>query len=367
MRGMYLRSNAILWPLLATGLSVLIGTFAVFAPVTVHAEEPISIFGVPPDPKLSFVLGTAWALYLDGTIDGDAGKRLEAYIEVHHVPDSSWVILNSPGGNLFGGMELGRVIRKHDLRTDIGIREAGSDRTLAFEPGGCYSACTLAYLGGSFRFLNKGSHFGIHRFAFTAPQKDEADLAQIASASIMSYLTEMGVDNEFFALSTLASSQEIYEPLLDTLKKLNAVTYGFQKPTWSIESNNGDLYLKGQRQTVYGLNKFIMFCLHPRQMTLYAIFDPQRRDNELLAFPAHSLVIDEKSEPIRPLKKEIKNGWFNAFYALTPSEVSRIARAQSVGVIVRPAYDAPAFLGFNSLPLNEGANKLKGLLKSCGF
>jgi len=59
-------------------------------------------------------------LYLSGPIDIDAAARLETYIVANHVPRESWAILDSPGGNLYGGMELGRVIRKYDLRTNIG-------------------------------------------------------------------------------------------------------------------------------------------------------------------------------------------------------------------------------------------------------
>jgi hypothetical protein len=335
---------------------------------SVAKDLKMSIVGVPPDPKYILVLGTAWTIFLDGPVDAQAAERLDAYFSQHNIPDESWVILNSPGGNLFEGMELGRVIRKHRLRVDVGKRQQSmSPSSDKYDAGGCYSACTLAYVGGSFRYLNIGSHFGIHRFAFDSPQKNEADIAQIASATIVTYLRSMDIDPDFFSQSTKASAAEIYEPPLQDLKQLNVVTYGFDKPRWSVESNNGVLYLKGERKTVYGINKFILFCNERSKITLYIIFDSQKRDAVLMSFPAHSLMIDGRQEPIVPIRKEIKNGWFNSAYELNLHQLSEMTTASSVGVIVQGGYGAPVFLGFDSMPFQDGAKKLAGLLNSCGI
>jgi hypothetical protein len=197
---------------------------ALFLPLLSFVQSPLAqettkldIVGFPEDQKLQAFMGNAWALYLNGPIDNNAGQRLEDYILQHKVPTESWAVLNSPGGSLFGGMELGRVIRKYNLRTDVGARTKQSSRTYDYEAGGCYSACTLAYVGGSFRFLHDGSHFGIHRFAFSSPQENGIDLAQVASASIVAYLRSMDIDTDLFTLSTTARPSEIYEPSLQEL------------------------------------------------------------------------------------------------------------------------------------------------------
>ena len=195
----------------------------------------MNISGFSENSQLQFVLGTAWALYLDGPIDSDAPKRLEAFILKNKVPARSWVILNSDGGSLLAGMRLGTIIRKNEFRTDVGERRSTSSRTFEYDVGSCYSACTLAYTGGTFRFLKNGSHFGIHRFAFSKPEEHSTDVAQIASASIVAYLRSMDIDPDFFTLSTRAGPAEIFEPPRQTLERVNVVTDGFQKPKWSIE------------------------------------------------------------------------------------------------------------------------------------
>jgi hypothetical protein len=329
-------------------------------------RETLAILGIPQDPQFAPILGNAWALYLDGPIDSEAALRLDNYIKQNKVPRDSWVILNSPGGSLLQGMELGKVIRKYNLRTDVGVRPKGASRRLEYDPGGCYSACTLAYLGGSFRFLHSGSHFGVHRFASISPKNNEGDIAQVASAVIVGYLRAMDVNPDFFSLSTQVGSNEIFEPSIKQLEELNVVTYGFGRPTWTIESNNGILYLKGERDTEYGTNKLILMCQNRSTMVLHIIFDPQRRDEAALQFPAHSLVIDGNEQPISSAWKKVLNGWFNSEYVLTPSQLDALRRAHTVGVIVQPEYGAPIFLGFDKMPFDEGARKLDGLLANCG-
>lgn len=134
-----------------------------------------------------------------------------------------------------------------------------------------------------------------------------------------------------------------------------------------MESSGGVVYLKGERDTVYGINKYILTCDATSKMILHVIFDPQRRNSWVLSAKAHSLVIDDHETPISPAMKLITNGWFNAEYVLSPEQVISIRRAKTLGLIVQEAYGAPVFLGFNRLPFGDGAAKLDGLMNSCGI
>jgi hypothetical protein len=78
-------------------------------------------------------------------------------------------------------------------------------------------------------------------------------------------------------------------------------------------------------------------------------------------------MIDGQKYRITPTSKEIVNGWFNADYVLTKQQLLAIGRAKSVGVMVQASHDAPIFLGFESMPFEDGAKKLVGLLNSCSF
>jgi len=105
----------------------------------------------PPTPIAEKLMGNnQWTIFATGEIDADAGKRLAKLIADKRIPTiSSLLYLHSPGGSLLGGMDLGRVIRNNLLVTYIGRLNAAAD---IVEPGYCYSACALAFLGGEYRY-----------------------------------------------------------------------------------------------------------------------------------------------------------------------------------------------------------------------
>ncbi len=309
-------------------------------------------------------MGTAWSLFLDGEIDADSPTHLEEYLKRNEVPPWSYVVLNSPGGNLYAGMELGRIIRKNHLRTDIGQKVSKLGR-FEVQKGVCFSACTLAYVGGEFRYIKDGSKFGVHRFFFSKSSDNSVDISQIASAEIVAYLQSMDIATELFSESTRAAADEINVLSVEKLQELNIVTNGFQRPKWSLETKIGQIYLKGERETVYGINKFIVMCRDKKQIVLYVVVDPQGRKDEIQLMGSHKLVVDGNYTKLEPFNKQVTNGWFNAFYNLNSRQVQAMRNAKNVGVIMQSRPDAPFFLGFDYMPLNEGKEMLGAFLNNC--
>ena len=328
-------------------------------------EKRMTIEGFAPELPIA-IAGTAWFIFLDGAIDSAAASRLEQYIKRHRIPERSFVYLNSPGGSLIAGIELGRLIRKYGLSTDVGKRAVGAIRRFDVEAGRCYSAWAYAYLGGQFRYLKQGSRYGVHQFSTASPKGGDEGTAQIAAAIIVEYMRSMDVDTELFSLSVSAAPKGINEIDTQTLERLNAVNGGRTRPVWTIESTEGQLYFKGERMTAEsGINKFMLFCSEGRKVMLYAIFDALRRDDELMLFPAHSLLVDDQEFRINVESKSIRNGWYNGIYGLSLREIQALRNANQVGVSLRFAYDAPVFFGFQGMPLADGRQKLLGLLNQC--
>jgi hypothetical protein len=213
------------------------------APVA-GADDTMVFRTEPPDPRFVFATGTAWNVYAEGVIDQDAPKRAEQLIEQLHIPPNSTVYLNSPGGNLYAGMELGRVFRKSWFNTNVG-KQAGP-----WSPSGgeCLSACTLTFLGGRFRFLGSDSIYGVHRFSADASLPYALDVGQVGSAAILQYIREMGADPELLNEISRAGSDEINVLPKARLKELSVVNDGQGKTTWTVESKGNPvpmLYLKG--------------------------------------------------------------------------------------------------------------------------
>jgi hypothetical protein len=331
----------------------------------------------PSDWQLLFDLPNIWKIFADGPIDDGASARLEQYIQAHRVPNQSIIFLNSPGGSLLGGLQLGRVLRRHNFSTYIGRSDGdpkftppplgnGFSKEL---PGECFSACALAFLGGKFRYIDAKSAYGVHRFSFLIEQPTNADTAQILSASIAQYLQEMGIDSLFFTIMTRAAPSDISILSRQELEKLNVINNGRDKAVWSVESLPTGIYLKGQQDTVYGLDKYMITCDPHGNIFLFINFDAQGRGKQLIDdFKADSIVIDGNFIPIGGQEiygPVLKNGFINVFYNLTGQLLSKIEQAKTVGYAMQRTYDAPGFFGFAYMDFSAGAKKLPGFLKVC--
>lgn len=349
--------------------TVLLFALIMFCTLSKNADA-LSINGLPPTLKgmtqdqAARIIGSNWIVYLDGPIEADSGEQLEKYIRNNKVPANSLFVLNSMGGNAVGGMEMGRVIRKYGFETSVGREARNRDPDMrSAQPGECYSACVFAYMGGKFRYLSKDSKLGVHRFYFKEKVDNAADVAQIATAAIVNFLSEMEIDPNFISIMTIASGKEIYEPRRDTLEQFNVVNNGFTKTTWSFQNVDSLIYLKGERDTTYGINKFILTC--GDGPTLYIIFDPQGRINEVQQMKAQTLVINGLYFPLKPADIVIKNGWVNATYPLNNEIVQKLYNAKSVGVIFQWTNASPIFLGFDAMPFEGAISKLDAIFKNC--
>jgi hypothetical protein len=99
-----------------------------------------------------------------GGIDTGDSERFRAALDAAAPIDEVW--LDSPGGALEEGMEMGRILRARRLTTRI--------------PRGlqCISACNFIFMGGKIRYVETGGVFGVHMFASNAADMIRNDLAK---------------------------------------------------------------------------------------------------------------------------------------------------------------------------------------------
>lgn len=100
--------------------------------------------------------------------------------------------LSSLGGNLSGAIQVGQLIREHEINTQTGFKESV-----------CYSACTYAFMGGVIRELGPLAKFGLHQF-YSKNNDLSASSSQSVTAILSLYLDIMGIDKKVLqvALST---------------------------------------------------------------------------------------------------------------------------------------------------------------------
>ena len=113
-------------------------------------------------------------------VDGrfEAGDEIKFRTQVGRLTKAV-VVFNSDGGDTKAGIEIGKTIRLKSFATAVldGFR--------------CASACALAWLGGSPRFMQRGAQIGFHAtYVVRGGQPSESG---VGNALVGSYLTQIGL------------------------------------------------------------------------------------------------------------------------------------------------------------------------------
>jgi hypothetical protein len=331
---------------------------------------------IPPNQPIE-LFGNAWQIFAEGELDSKSAEKLQKLIEINKIPDRSRIYLNSLGGSLSGGIELGKVIRKNGLYTNVGkldgIKEENKIKGITWKDplissANCMSACVLSYMGGTFRFLINKSNLGVHRFYSGNGQMD-SDIAQITSSYVLQYINSMGVDDSIFHEMVKVGKDDINILSKNLSNKLNLVNEGFGITAWTLQSANGGIYVKGERNTWRGVNKFLTACdISNKKIFQTFIFDTEGRDQDLAKMQSVSIFINSKAIPVEKYmwsKPIISNNVLTVYMTLPQELMLAIINSESIGVAFQFAYDAPFFLGFEGMNSSDGKEKLENIAKLC--
>jgi hypothetical protein len=206
------------FPLTAPGGVVRAGFFSlcmslVMASTPVQAMEWTAQFNGSLNAGASVYSG-------EGKIYADDAQKLEKLYASRKVLERamsssarSVVRLNSIGGDIEGGIQLGLVIRKLGLATEV---PASS---------GCYSACTFVFLGGLERRVE--GKFGIHALSLDegAPRSDENldEIQRIGSLMVL-YARELVGKSDMAEAALKVSASNIGYVTDDLLRDWNIIT-----------------------------------------------------------------------------------------------------------------------------------------------
>lgn len=195
-----------------------------------------------------------------GVIGPETPDRFARFLQEQDFPPSN-VVFHSPGGNLIGGLELGRMIRERSMTTHIGrtdreFLEEGTCRSWAdtVYSGLCASSCAYAFLGGETRFVESeyyptdGNLIGFHQFygetdrgAEMLSETEVSEIkattlstAQVITGEIVLYALEMGIDPRIVAFAAATPSDDLYFPAPSEIVDLNIAT-GRGLGAWFME------------------------------------------------------------------------------------------------------------------------------------
>jgi hypothetical protein len=230
--------------------------------------------------------------------------------------------------------------------------------------GKCYSAATLVYLGGRLRYFTNGAEFGVHQFSFKNPTPENLVQSQSLSAKIARFIADMEISIGFMEISSSTPSDQLNIVSLEQLKSLGVVTGGITDVTWSVQARNNMIYVRGERDSLFGHHKAILAHIKDVGFHFWAFIESQGREHELTSLGLVEIVVngeDVRIDISDRCERNIYGIYVNIVARLTVEEARQLAFSDSFGVQVRFSDEAEMFLGIAAMDTNGGREELQTL------
>jgi hypothetical protein len=219
-----------LWPVLARGaaavgaVQALIIASTVSVPVLRESLRLIVEGDGIPKPNITLWSDGA-ALVLDGGFSYGTAARVQAIVSA--APNLAFIQLDSSGGMVSEGKGLHDLIQKSGLSTYTGKE--------------CVSACTMAFLAGSQRWLLDGAKLGFHSSSFGS--LDGRQLPELNDV-FREVFRARGLPGWFVSKALDTRSTSIWYPTIEELRSAGVVTRVLRRkvdvrPDWLNKLNEG--------------------------------------------------------------------------------------------------------------------------------
>lgn len=250
----------------------------------------------------SFGEGSRDYIFADGFICTDTDQKFKQFLTAQPPKPDTTVVLNSGGGDLEAGMNIGALIRQQKLWTEVGsffpliipsspnIKPQSvpylSEPAMPPFPGGCYSACNFAFMGGVRRTMNYGSNFGVHQFESdpNANIPNLQDITERVSAEIVKFLTVMGISPSWIVYMAQKRGP-VTDLTMQQMQDLHVVTPRWQT-RWQIAplANGSGFSLQGTTTDLWGTHSVDFACAPQTNPTPAAATNPQQQPALIATF-----------------------------------------------------------------------------------
>ena len=328
---------------------------------TAKAQSSATVSVVEPSRSAAIASGATTDIFIDGDLDKKTVDQFKALLTQRHLTQGT-VHLNSKGGSVMAGLELGTLIRDNGLSTNVGQRNSWGGLP---RPGECSSACPYAFLGGVYRYASKESKIGVHRFSVTGGVEPNLDMVEVVSATIANHILTMGADLGLLELMTLEGGDQIRMLSPEELRDLNVVDNGRREATWGLFIVNGFVYLKGQQVTAKGTGKMTFNC-HDRHLFGFAFFAAGQDMAAVAATTTYSVRIDDKLYPMQDPMTHAKadKRFVDIHFPLSQEQLGMMAAGNDIGFAFHKLRGS-GYYGFLVHVGAEGRTKLLDYAKYC--
>jgi len=151
------------------------------------------------------VLRNASELEIIGPIGFRLTKEVRKLLDSH--PTITTIHLNSNGGRVGEARKLSKFIAARGLKT--------------YTATGCYSACVIAFAGGSERLINPNAAIGLHQYAFPGVQSVDFNTEYYEDKR---YFISRGVAADFLEKAYATPNESMWEPSHKELFEANLIT-----------------------------------------------------------------------------------------------------------------------------------------------
>jgi len=302
-------------------------------------------------------------IYATGVFTEGTANKFSLFVKQNKIMDedrrAAVVIFDSDGGSIAEALSMGRMIRKMGFETEVDTH--------------CFSACTLAFLGGVRREVVDRAEFGVHRVFATRPldNPDEAlDVGQIVVADIVKYAESMGVDPSFVTAMTAKGPRDINILSHDQLLKYKIISMPFTTQ-WEFKAMEGHFYLSGTSKTNNGYHKMIFTCESPGVMYIMMLYNVSGdyKEDVLNSTTIYRLAIDNKEYPLRHseiLDPVRASGDSYVSVVIHPDDpiYRALADARDVRFEMMPSASSPVYAGWDT-DFASGRDKYNEFEQSC--
>lgn len=196
----------------------------------------------------------------EGVIERDSVKKLARLLAVknpdEYLSDAPDICFNSPGGNLLGGIELGRFIRKRGMSTCLDnsysmVRPGDvTESDVIATNVVCASSCSIAFLGGRNRLFEDKIRFGVHQFSGVKGNVGDG-ATQETVVMLAGYIESMGVSRALLDKASVVTPDRIAWLTPNELTEFGIDNMHSKIVNWQLQAlDNGVIAATAQRQGI---------------------------------------------------------------------------------------------------------------------